>query len=133
MDNVFIKKMPLIYIVRKLRKSEIIWNENGTFKTKIILKFIEDYLEPPIVRTPYEIKPDIVWKRKQDVYGQYELISGKDCLYTISKFFNNEIPLSKRKYLYDGQNIAGLYYKDLPLDLQRILNFSEVIIFKDRG
>lgn len=62
----------------------------------------------------------------------YEIIDGQQRLTTILKFLNNEFPILKKRHPKPdtlGDDLDGMYFKDLPLELKR--NFKKYALSVD--
>ncbi|MBE2991648.1 DUF262 domain-containing protein [Sphingomonas sp. CFBP 13603] len=79
------------------------WDEKK--KSKLIESLLLNVPIPPIYLN-------------EDRYGRYSVIDGKQRISAIQDFFNNAMPLQNLQVFFE---LNGLYFRDLPRDLQTIL------------
>lgn len=121
-------------------------SEYRVINEAVRLTEFRDFREDFIIRPPYQRKSVWTTKKQQELLdsifrGYYvprivlrevrlseastvrEVIDGQQRIVTARRFLDNELSLPKSLADVD-QRLAGAYYKDLPVDIRRFINFK---------
>jgi hypothetical protein len=92
-------------------------NTNPDFQRPAVWSKAQKQLLVDTILRDYDI-PKLYWRKVSSKPDKYDVVDGQQRLRAIWEFFDGSFPLPKNAEPIDGEEVAKLYYEDLPDDLR---------------